>query len=150
MADSGTKAEVSHGECVGTEKPSSWAFVRPGVSSRERSINPQQPPEEGLHPWDTSVFVPEFLVCCVLLRDSISFLASFARLSHSGDPHSRVLALGALRAHARSCIFESGDTARVCPKNKSAGDSRQTVSHYRLSQATRELAAPRASSQPHT
>ena len=121
MADSGTKAEVSHGECVGTEKPSSWAFVRPGVSSRERSINPQQPPEEGLHPWDTSVFVPEFLVCCVLLRDSISFLASFARLSHSGDPHSRVLALGALRAHARSCIFESGDTARVCPKTSLPG-----------------------------
>lgn len=93
MADSGTKAEVSHRECVGTEKPSSWAFVRPGVSSRERSINPQQPPEEGLHPWDTSVFVPEFLVCCVLLRDSISFLASFARLSHSGDSHSRALAV---------------------------------------------------------
>ena len=66
MADSGTKAEVSHGECVGTEKPSSWAFVRPGVSSRERSINPQQPPEEGLHPWDTSVFVPESRVRGVL------------------------------------------------------------------------------------
>ena len=68
MADSGTKTEVSHGESVGTGEPSGWAFLRPGVSCRERFINPQQPPEEGLHPWDTSVFVPEFLASRVLFE----------------------------------------------------------------------------------
>lgn len=66
MADSGTKTEVSHEESVGTEEPSSWAFLRPGVSSRERSINPQRASKRRLHLWDTSVFVPEFLASRVL------------------------------------------------------------------------------------
>lgn len=120
-ADSGTKTEVSRRECVGTGEPSGWAFLRTGASCRKRFINPQQPPEEGLHPWDTSVFVPEFLACGVLYSKSIRFLASFTRLSSSGDSHSRALTLGALRAHARCSIFESEDTARICPKSKSAG-----------------------------
>ena len=122
MADSGTKTEVSHGESVRTGETSGWAFLRPGVSCRERFINPQQPPEEGLHPRDTSVFVPEFLACGVLYSKSIRFLASFTRLSSSGDSHSCALALVEPRAHARCSLFGFEDTARVCPKNKSAGE----------------------------
>ena len=58
-ADSGTKTEVSHGECEDQRASLGCLSARPGVSCREEAVNLQQPPKPRLHPWDTSVFVPE-------------------------------------------------------------------------------------------
>mgnify|MGYP001782665865 CR=1 FL=1 len=57
--NSGTKAEVSHGECEDQVASSDCLSTRPGVSCWGEAINLQQPPKPKLHPWDTSVFVPE-------------------------------------------------------------------------------------------
>lgn len=57
--NSGTKAEVSHWECEDQGASPSCLSTRPGVSCRGEAINLQQPPKPRLHPWDTSVFVPE-------------------------------------------------------------------------------------------
>lgn len=121
MADSGPKNRGvprgmhGRGRALGLGVSATWCFLSRAIHQ------PQQPSEEGLHPWDTSVFVPEFLACGVLYSKSIRFLASFTRLSSSGDSHSCALALGALRAHARCSIFESEGTTRVYLKSKSAG-----------------------------
>lgn len=57
--NSGTKAEMSHGECEDQGASSDCLSARPGVSCRGEAINLQQPPKPRLHPWDNSVFVPE-------------------------------------------------------------------------------------------
>ena len=57
--NSGTKAEVSHWECEDQGASPDCLSARPGVSCRGEAINLQQPPKPRLHPWDTSVFVPE-------------------------------------------------------------------------------------------
>lgn len=57
--NSGTKAEVSHGECEDQGASPGCLSVRPGVSRREEAVGPQRAPKPRLHPWDTSVFVPE-------------------------------------------------------------------------------------------
>ena len=64
--NSGTKAEVSHGECEDQGASPSCLSTRPGVSCRGEAINLQQPPKPRLHPRDTSVFVPESRVRGVL------------------------------------------------------------------------------------
>ena len=64
--NSGTKAEMSHGECEDQGASSDRPNARPGVSCREEAVNLQQPPKPRLHPWDTSVFVPEFRANSVL------------------------------------------------------------------------------------
>ena len=58
--NSGTKTEVSHGECEDQGASSDRPNARPGVSRREEAVGPQRAPKPRLHPWDTSVFVPEF------------------------------------------------------------------------------------------
>lgn len=57
--NSGTKAEMSHGECEDQGASSDCLSARPGVSRREEAVGPQRAPKPRLHPWDTSVFVPE-------------------------------------------------------------------------------------------
>lgn len=64
--NSGTKTEVSHGECEDQGASPGCLNARPGVSCREEAVNLQQPPKPRLHPWDTSVFVPEFRANSVL------------------------------------------------------------------------------------
>ena len=65
-ADSGTKTEVSHGECEDQRALSDCLSARPGVSCRREAVNLQRAPKPRLHPWDTSVFVPESRVRGVL------------------------------------------------------------------------------------
>ena len=74
-ADSGTKAEISHGECEGRGASSGCPTSRPGVSCRREAVNLQQPPKPRLHPWDTSVFVPESRVRGYFLREETRFLS---------------------------------------------------------------------------
>lgn len=57
--NSGTKAEVSHGECEDQGASPDCSSARPGVSRRGEAVGPQRAPKPRLHPWDTSVFVPE-------------------------------------------------------------------------------------------
>lgn len=57
--NSGTKTEVFHGECEDQGASSDCLSTRPGVSRREEAVGPQRAPKPRLHPWDTSVFVPE-------------------------------------------------------------------------------------------
>lgn len=57
--NSGTKAEMSHGECEDQRASPDCLSARPGVSRREEAVGPQRAPKPRLHPWDTSVFVPE-------------------------------------------------------------------------------------------
>ena len=57
--NSGTKAEMSHGECEDQGASSDRPNARPGVSCRGEAVGPQRAPKPRLHPWDTSVFVPE-------------------------------------------------------------------------------------------
>ena len=64
--NSGTKAEMFHGECEDQGASSDRPNARPGVSCREEAASLQQPPKPKLHPWDTSVFVPESRVRGVL------------------------------------------------------------------------------------
>ena len=64
--NSGTKAEMSHGECEDQGASSDRPNARPGVSRREEAVGPQRAPKPRLHPWDTSVFVPESRVRGVL------------------------------------------------------------------------------------
>ena len=65
-ADSGTKTEVSHGECEDQGASPGCLSARPGVSCRGEAVGPQRAPKPRLHPWDTSVFVPESRVRGVL------------------------------------------------------------------------------------
>lgn len=58
--NSGAKAEVSHGECEDQGASPDCSSARPGVSRRGEAVGPQRVPKPRLHPWDTSVFVPEF------------------------------------------------------------------------------------------
>ena len=64
--NSGTKTEVSHGECENQGASPGCLSTRPGVSRREEAVGPQRAPKPRLHPWDTSVFVPESRVRGVL------------------------------------------------------------------------------------
>ena len=57
--NSGTKAEMSHGKCEDQGASSDCLSTRPGVSCRGEAVSPQRAPKPRLHPWDTSVFVPE-------------------------------------------------------------------------------------------
>lgn len=57
--NSGTKTEVSHGECENQGASSGCLNARPGVSRRGEAVGPQRAPKPRLHPWDTSAFVPE-------------------------------------------------------------------------------------------
>lgn len=57
--NSGTKTEVSHGECEDQGASSDCLSTRPGVSRRGEAVGPQRAPKPRLHPWDTSAFVPE-------------------------------------------------------------------------------------------
>ena len=57
--NSGTKAEMSHGECEDQGASSDRPNARPGVSCREEAVGPQRAPKPRPYPWDTSVFVPE-------------------------------------------------------------------------------------------
>lgn len=57
--NSGTKAEMSHGKCEDQGASPGCLSTRPGVSRREEAVGPQRAPKPRLHPWDTSVFVPE-------------------------------------------------------------------------------------------
>ena len=65
-ADSGTKTEVSHGECEDRGASSDRPSTRPGVSCRGEAVGPQRAPKPRPYPWDTSVFVPESCVRGVL------------------------------------------------------------------------------------
>lgn len=64
--NSGTKAEVSHWECEDQGASPDCLSARPGVSCRGEAVGPQRAPKPRLHPWDTSVFVPESRVRGVL------------------------------------------------------------------------------------
>lgn len=64
--NSGTKTEVSHGECEDQGASPDCLSARPGVSCRGEAVGPQRAPKPRLHPWDTSVFVPESRVRGVL------------------------------------------------------------------------------------
>ena len=57
--NSGTKAEMSHGECEDQRASPDCLSARPGISCRGEAVDPQRAPKPRLHPWDTSVFVPE-------------------------------------------------------------------------------------------
>ena len=57
--NSGTKAEMSDGKCEDQGASSDCLSTRPGVSCRGEAVSPQRAPKPRLHPWDTSVFVPE-------------------------------------------------------------------------------------------
>lgn len=57
--NSGTKAEVSHGECDDQGASPDCLSARPGASRRGEAVGPQRVPKPRLHPWDTSVFAPE-------------------------------------------------------------------------------------------
>lgn len=69
--NSGTKTEVSHGECEDQGASSDCLSTRPGVSRRGEAVGPQRAPKPRLHPWDTSVFMPESRACGVLFARSI-------------------------------------------------------------------------------
>ena len=79
-ADSGTKAEVSHEEYEGQGASSDCLSTRHEVSCREEVANPQRAPKPRLHPWDTSVFVPESRVRGVLLREKTRYLSDIRRI----------------------------------------------------------------------
>lgn len=64
--NSGAKAEMSHGECEDQGTSPGCLSARPGVSYRGETVGPQRVPKPRLHPWDTSVFVPESRVRSVL------------------------------------------------------------------------------------
>lgn len=64
--NSGTKAEMSHGECEDQGASSDCLSARPGVSCRGEAINLQRAPKPRPHPQDTSIFVPESRVRGVL------------------------------------------------------------------------------------
>lgn len=83
--NSGTKAEMSHGECEDQRASPGCLSARPGVSRREEAVGPQRAPKPRLHPWDTSVFVPESRVRGVLLREETRHLLNIRRIPKHPD-----------------------------------------------------------------
>lgn len=78
--NSGTKAEMSHGECEDQRASLGCLSARPGVSCREEAVNLQQPPKPRLHPWDTSVFVPKFRARGVLFARKSKVPTEYRRI----------------------------------------------------------------------
>ena len=74
--NSGTKTEISHGECEDQGASSDRPSMRPGVSCWREAVNLQQPPKPRLHPWDTSVFLPESRVRGVLFVRRTRYLSN--------------------------------------------------------------------------
>ena len=66
VVNSDTKAEVSRWECEDQGASPDCLSARPGISCRGETVGPQRAPKPRLHPWDTSVFVPESRVRGVL------------------------------------------------------------------------------------
>lgn len=84
--NSGTKTEVSHGECEDQGASPSCLSVRPGVSRREEAVGPQRAPKPRLHPWDTSVFVPESRVRGVLFARRSKVLIEYQEENEESWP----------------------------------------------------------------
>ena len=79
--NSGTKAEMSHEECEDQRASPGCLSARPGVSRREEAVGPQRAPKPRLHPWDTSVFVPESRVRGVLFARRNKVPTEYWRIS---------------------------------------------------------------------
>lgn len=78
--NSGTKTEVSHGECEGQGASSGCPNARPGVSCRGEAVAPQRAPKPRPYPWDTSVFVPKFRARGVLFARKSKVPTEYRRI----------------------------------------------------------------------
>ena len=78
--NSGTKTEVSHGECEDQGASSDRPNARPEVSCREEAVNLQQPPKPKLHPWDTSVFGQNLVFAVYFLQEETRCLSNIRRM----------------------------------------------------------------------